>query len=1061
MIEYGGFKEETLKEILKGNEDGALSKKTNLISDWCKKQEENKDKDKEKDKDKDKDKKEDDKEQLEEEKIPSSSKAAKAAKPSSTKPSADAKEPDSEIVKEEEEEEDAKDKEGFDADDIFGLEKNEKFVKVFESVKKYGSTNYNDDQNKNKKQRGALYKSAYEINSDNIEGEYANAMSNYYTSMCRRIIMSLFKISKTENLMKLLLSSRKDTDNFIKFIKIIGNELNITKLNLTEYKPYDDLITILSNIIKACYSNRDFTPFLHKLIKEVIITGSIKGLKTALESGAKEVKSYFNNESVAVETMNFYILIDIIGLYIKECPELIFELKHNFKKFLTMLFLVPCVFRSDTKLQKYVYSAILKIVVMVEQDIENYSREIKQDLLSLKIYKKLVESVNFVKDSSNSYEFKLTDEHKLLFEIFLKFSEIHKASINQGIEPIYSYTEALLQMESCKIVLKERKKFEYIAYTMYLDELDEASKKSTIIHETQHNHYEPKISACLRHEGFKKMLLKIQNSSELERFSSVAITSDRKGENVLDVFYQKDIDDSKTEVTIFSNSCYIHYPYRQPKIIGFGDKDSNKLGTESSNEPTKEPEIVPALFENLTTLVSHQNFAVALDENGKLYHVGQKNTFNQQYSQFTEIKVKGFKEDEDKLVKLVAGHENVIVLTKKGKIFIEGSNEQYQIDDQNDRYEFFEKKTPNEEDDPVIDIAAGRYHHLIVTKSGKLYGAGNYFLKEINLECGKKYARIELPNGAKALKVFCTNIEKPIVAYVLVEVKKGKVELWSVGESSKGLLGQGEETKKNSTFEKLDYDADKVKFKEIVSNYDHTMAITEEGQLYGWGCNIQHRMGLKKEGDKFKPTHITYFKEYNVEKVACGVSHSLVIASPKKNPEKKMVFSLGKEEGIYSHYGITEEESKDTENFVSHLEAFDHLTPYFVAAGNKTSFVCVRGDKLPSSTVGIHEDLKCEVTGQSPIVGTLHFYKDEEKKLHCFSEEGYLKVKDSLPDVVYATKYPIKNLKGKKFPKVREGDVLDDKGEIEPGKYPAYMTALKVGDKPLTKLDLTEREFLN
>ena len=186
MIEYAGFKEETLKEILKGNEDEPLSKKTNLISDWCKKQEENKDKDKEKAKDKDKEKKEDDKGEDEEEKIPSSSpkrvkKTTEIAKPTVSKTD---KETASEIVKEkDEDEEDYKDKEGFDPDDIFGLEKNENFTKVFESVKKYGSTNYNDDQNKNKKQRGALFKSAYDINSDNVEGEYANAMSNYYTSM--------------------------------------------------------------------------------------------------------------------------------------------------------------------------------------------------------------------------------------------------------------------------------------------------------------------------------------------------------------------------------------------------------------------------------------------------------------------------------------------------------------------------------------------------------------------------------------------------------------------------------------------------------------------------------------------------------------------------------------------------------------------------------------------------------------------------------------------------------------------------------------------------------------
>ena len=46
-----------------------------------------------------------------------------------------------------------------------------------------------------------------------------------------------------------------------------------------------------------------------------------------------------------------------------------------------MLFFIPCAFRSETKLQKYVYSTILMIVVIVRQDTQNYSREVKQELL--------------------------------------------------------------------------------------------------------------------------------------------------------------------------------------------------------------------------------------------------------------------------------------------------------------------------------------------------------------------------------------------------------------------------------------------------------------------------------------------------------------------------------------------------------------------------------------------------------------------------------------------------------------------------------------------------------
>ena len=351
LVKFGGFDEKQLKEVLKGNEVAPISRKSNLISEWwIKKEEQNKTL--EESKANNQESKEETKNSLQEEIIDTFT---------------------SQRIENNNSEKDNKqsgeDKNAFDEDTIFNLEKNDKFTQILESVSKYGSTNYEDQSNQPKKQRGDLHNRVYNINNRNIEGDYLSWIGNYFVSMCRKTVMSFFKISQIENLLRLTLSSKDSTENFIKFVKIIGNELIMTKLNMIDDKPYEDLKNILGSIVKSWVSNKDFTPFLYQLFRDIIVKGSIKGLKTALEAGAKDVKSYFNNESVAIETMNFYILADIVSLYIKEWPDLIFEDSDLFKKFMTMLFLIPCVFRGDSKLQKNVYLVILKIVVIVDQSI--------------------------------------------------------------------------------------------------------------------------------------------------------------------------------------------------------------------------------------------------------------------------------------------------------------------------------------------------------------------------------------------------------------------------------------------------------------------------------------------------------------------------------------------------------------------------------------------------------------------------------------------------------------------------------------------------------------------
>jgi hypothetical protein len=115
-----------------------------------------------------------------------------------------------------------------------------------------------------------------------------------------------------------------------------------------------------------------------------------------------------------------------------------------------MLFLICITFRKDKDFIPVVYRFILSMICHISDNIDDFPFSVKEDLLSLEIFKKMAEVCPFEKTSSNSYEFKMTDEHKLILEIFMKLGNVHAQVSKDGIEPIYTYTEPILQVEKAK-----------------------------------------------------------------------------------------------------------------------------------------------------------------------------------------------------------------------------------------------------------------------------------------------------------------------------------------------------------------------------------------------------------------------------------------------------------------------------------------------------------------------------------------------------------------------------------------------------------------------------------
>lgn len=188
------------------------------------------------------------------------------------------------------------------------------------------------------------------------------------------------------------------------------------------------------------------------------------------------------------------------------------------------------------------------------------------------------------------------------------------------------------------------------------------------------------------------------------------------------------------------------------------------------------------------------------------------------------------------------------------------------------------------------------------------------------------------------------------------------------------------------------------------------MAIDQDGQLWAWGSNLQHRAGFPQEisDGVYQPTLVPFLKDANLKalKVSAGQDHALLLAQNSKGVKK--FYSIGKEESNFKHLGIS---AKNQDNEVyREIPVFTDFEIQDFSASAKYSLVIIKGEEKPE--VGLYEH---ELADGSKAKGILHFYK-KEGKWHYVSQEDYEAKKDSLPDLCLAIKCPITDLEQKDFP---------------------------------------------
>ncbi|KAG2572220.1 hypothetical protein PVAP13_7KG160600 [Panicum virgatum] len=150
--------------------------------------------------------------------------------------------------------------------------------------------------------------------------------------------------------------------------------------------------------------------------------------------------------------------------------------------------------------------------------------------------------------------------------------------------------------------------------------------------------------------------------------------------------------------------------------------------------------------------------------------------------------------------------------------------------------------------------------------------------------------------GLKIKQIACGD------SHCLAVTMAGEVQSW--GRNQNGQLGLG--TTEDSLLPQKIQAFEGVCVKMIAAGAEHTSAVTEDGDLYGWGWGRYGNLGLGDRNDRLFPEKVSSVEGEKMVLVACGWRHTITVS------ESGTMYTYG-----WSKYGQ-----------LGHGDFEDHLVPH-------------------------------------------------------------------------------------------------------------------------------------
>ncbi|KAG5393982.1 hypothetical protein IGI04_023945 [Brassica rapa subsp. trilocularis] len=176
------------------------------------------------------------------------------------------------------------------------------------------------------------------------------------------------------------------------------------------------------------------------------------------------------------------------------------------------------------------------------------------------------------------------------------------------------------------------------------------------------------------------------------------------------------------------------------------------------------------------------------------------------------------------------------------------------------------------DDHQIVSVTCGADHTVAYSESRKevySWGWGDFGrLGHGNSSDLFTPLPIKALHGIRIQQIACGD------SHCLAVTMDGEVQSW--GRNQNGQLGLGDT--EDSLVPKKIQAFEGIRIKMVAAGAEHTAAVTEDGDLYGWGWGRYGNLGLGDRNDRLVPERVTSASGEKMSMVACGWRHTIAVS---------------------------------------------------------------------------------------------------------------------------------------------------------------------------------------